>query len=360
MFDTVKVGRIISQKRKERNMTQMQLADALGISFQAVSNWERGNSMPDISKLPELAELFGCSIEELLGGGASAGNVEKLAKGEGQGLSLGEIAEVAPVLTPEVLDEAVEAARRETPDVGEDPIPEEEGSLQEGAEGEDENGSSSCRPPRGRCHEGAEEVDDDEDESEDDFDEEDEEDDEEGEDEPRRLHAFWKRTGRGARAHIRDGKTVYILGAEKSGEKRKDKAKSKRLKEIVMLAPFLSSARLRELVEELRGEGYTVSELVPLAPFLSEEDLDALAELAEADGGELAALAPFLSQETLKKLAERGGVRSSQLVALAPFLSEEALEGLVMGALGRGERIPRGLYPFLSERAIVEILKRKK
>ncbi len=369
MFDTVKVGRIISQKRKEHNMTQMQLADALGISFQAVSNWERGNSMPDISKLPELAELFGCSIEELLGGGASAGNVEKLAKGEGQGLSLGEIAEVAPVLTPEVLDEAVESARRrETPSVacGDSSLQEgaeEKGtlgdsSLQEGAEGEDENGSSSCLPPRGRCHEGAEGVDDDEGESEDDFDGDDE--DEDDEEEPRRFHAFWKRTGRGARAHIRDGKTVYILGAEKSGERKKDKAKSKRLKELVMLAPFLSSARLRELVEELRGEGYTVSELVPLAPFLSEEDLDALAELAEADGGELAALAPFLSQETLKKLAARGGVRSSQLVALAPFLSEETLEALVIGALERGERIPRGLYPFLSERAIAEILKHKK
>lgn len=331
MFDTVKVGRIISQKRKEHNMTQMQLADALGISFQAVSNWERGNSMPDISKLPELAELFGCSIEELLGGGTSAGNVEKLAKGEGQGLSLGEIAEVAPVLTPEVLDEAVESARRgDTPSVACD-----DSSLQEGAEGESDD---------------------------EDFDEEiDEEDEyEEDEEEPRRFHAFWKRTGRGARAHIRDGKTVYILGAEKSGEKRKDKAKSKRLKELMMLAPFLSSERLRELVEELRGEGYTVSELVPLAPFLSEEELDALAELAEADDGELAALAPFLSQETLKKLAERSGVKSGQLIALAPFLSEEALEELVMGALERGERIPRGLYPFLSERAIVEILKRKK
>ena len=344
MFDTVKVGRIISQKRKEHNITQMQLADALGISFQAVSNWERGNSMPDISKLPELAELFGCSIEELLGGGAPAGNVEKLAKGEGQGLSLGEIAEVAPVLTPEVLDEAVESARRgDTPSAACG-----DSSLQEGAEESEEEGFD-------------EDI---EEELEDDFDEEIDEEDEEGEDEedeeePRRFHAFWKRTGRGARAHIRDGKTVYILGAEKSGEKRKDKAKSKRLKELVMLAPFLSSARLSELVEELRGEGYTVSELVPLAPFLSEEDLDALAELAAADDGELAALAPFLSQETLKKLAERGGVGSSQLVALAPFLSEEALEGLVMGALGRGERIPRGLYPFLSERAIVEILKHK-
>lgn len=334
MFDTVKVGRIISQKRKEHNMTQMQLADALGISFQAVSNWERGNSMPDISKLPELAELFGCSIEELLGGGASAGNVEKLAKGEGQGLSLGEIAEVAPVLTPEVLDEAVESARRgDTPSVACG-----DSSLQEGAEESEEEGFDEDIE---------EEI-------------EDEEDDEEDEEEPRRFHAFWKRTGRGARAHIRDGKTVYILGAEKSGEKRKDKDKCKRLKELVMLAPFLSSARLRELVEELRGEGYTVSELVPLAPFLSEEDLDVLAELAAADGGELAALAPFLSQETLKKLAERGGVKSGQLIALAPFLSEEALEELVIGALGRGERIPRGLYPFLSERAIVEILKHKK
>ena len=362
MFDTVKVGRIISQKRKEHNMTQMQLADALGISFQAVSNWERGNSMPDISKLPELAELFGCSIEELLGGGAPAGNVEKLAKGEGQGLSLGEIAEVAPVLTPEVLDEAVESARRETPSVACG-----DSSLQEGAEGKGTLGGSSLQEGAEESEEeGFDEDIEDEIEDEEGGDEEIDEEDDEDEDieeeteEPRRFHAFWKRTGRGARAHIRDGKTVYILGAEKSGEKRKDKAKSKRLKEIVMLAPFLSSARLRELVEELRGEGYTVSELVPLAPFLSGEDLDALAELAEADGGELAALAPFLSQETLKRLAERGGVKSGQLIALAPFLSEEALEELVMGALGRGERIPRGLYPFLSERAIVEILKHQK
>ena len=39
----------------------------MGISFQAVSNWERGNSMPDISKLSELAEIFGVTLDELLG-----------------------------------------------------------------------------------------------------------------------------------------------------------------------------------------------------------------------------------------------------------------------------------------------------
>ena len=67
MFDMQKVGKRISVLRKKVNMTQMELADRVGISFQAVSNWERGNSMPDISKLPELAEIFGISVDELIG-----------------------------------------------------------------------------------------------------------------------------------------------------------------------------------------------------------------------------------------------------------------------------------------------------
>lgn len=67
MFDMQKIGKTIVSLRKSKNMTQMELADKLGISFQAVSNWERGNSMPDISKLPELAEIFGVTLDELLG-----------------------------------------------------------------------------------------------------------------------------------------------------------------------------------------------------------------------------------------------------------------------------------------------------
>ncbi len=67
MFDMEKIGQKISMLRKAQNMTQMELADRMNISFQAVSNWERGLSMPDISKLPELAQLFGVTIDELLG-----------------------------------------------------------------------------------------------------------------------------------------------------------------------------------------------------------------------------------------------------------------------------------------------------
>lgn len=67
MFDMQAVGRRIAALRKRADMTQMELADRLDISFQAVSSWERGNTMPDIAKLPELSALFGVSIDELLG-----------------------------------------------------------------------------------------------------------------------------------------------------------------------------------------------------------------------------------------------------------------------------------------------------
>lgn len=67
MFHTEQVGKKIAELRKQNNMTQFELADRLNISFQAVSNWERGNSMPDISKLPEIAELFHTTIDDILG-----------------------------------------------------------------------------------------------------------------------------------------------------------------------------------------------------------------------------------------------------------------------------------------------------
>ncbi len=66
MFNMDSIGRKIAECRKSKNITQMELADLLGISFQAVSNWERGQSMPDISKLPELAKILDISIDELL------------------------------------------------------------------------------------------------------------------------------------------------------------------------------------------------------------------------------------------------------------------------------------------------------
>jgi transcriptional regulator with XRE-family HTH domain len=57
----------IAELRKNRGIGQQELADVLGVSFQSVSKWETGTSMPDITLLPNIAEYFDVSIDELLG-----------------------------------------------------------------------------------------------------------------------------------------------------------------------------------------------------------------------------------------------------------------------------------------------------
>lgn len=61
------IGENIKRMRRERNLTQEEMAAHLGISFQSVSKWERGDGYPDITMLPSLANYFGVSIDELIG-----------------------------------------------------------------------------------------------------------------------------------------------------------------------------------------------------------------------------------------------------------------------------------------------------
>ena len=61
------LGENIKRKRLERSLTQDELASLLGVSFQSVSKWERGEGYPDIELLPAIAEYFNVSIDELLG-----------------------------------------------------------------------------------------------------------------------------------------------------------------------------------------------------------------------------------------------------------------------------------------------------
>lgn len=57
----------IADLRKRKNITQQELADVLGISFQTISKWENSNGMPDITLLPAIAEYFNVSVDQLLG-----------------------------------------------------------------------------------------------------------------------------------------------------------------------------------------------------------------------------------------------------------------------------------------------------
>ena len=65
-MDTKTFGRTIAELRKAKGMTQAELADKLGITDKAVSKWERDLSYPDTSLLPQLAAIFGVSVDELM------------------------------------------------------------------------------------------------------------------------------------------------------------------------------------------------------------------------------------------------------------------------------------------------------
>lgn len=71
-MDAKKTGKIISTKRKEKGLTQIQLAEILNVSNRAVSKWENGDGFPDITLLPAIAEALGITIDELLTGNAPA------------------------------------------------------------------------------------------------------------------------------------------------------------------------------------------------------------------------------------------------------------------------------------------------
>ena len=65
-MDREMLGRFIAQRRKERNLTQRELAEALHVTDKAVSKWERGAGCPDISLLEPLAEALELSVDQLL------------------------------------------------------------------------------------------------------------------------------------------------------------------------------------------------------------------------------------------------------------------------------------------------------
>ena len=66
-MDQEKIGKFILNLRKKNNLTQKELADKLGVTYQAVSKWETGKNIPDIAILKDMAKLFDIDINQLLG-----------------------------------------------------------------------------------------------------------------------------------------------------------------------------------------------------------------------------------------------------------------------------------------------------
>jgi transcriptional regulator with XRE-family HTH domain len=280
MFDAVEIGRRISRLRKERDMTQPALADVMGVSFQAVSNWERGASMPDIGKLPELAQALGVSVDELLGGGRGGELIRSVIDGseetfvKNERITLSEAGEAAPLLKPKQVTRIVRAI--------------DEGKDQRDATADRESSNSTEQ-------------------------------------------------------NIIDLESLVaiapFLDEDYLDELAGRLAPNIGLGKLASLAPFVSEDALGKLALASINTGGTLGELAAIAPFLDEGDLGKIALSGVENGGsisQLASIAPFLDEDDLDCIVRttlKQGQKIGDLSALFPFLSHDTLRALVEDAL---------------------------
>lgn len=281
MFDTMKVAKKIKQARIAQNLTQMNLADAMGVSYQAVSNWERGNSMPDISKLEDLCKCLQIEVNELLGmetPGTAA--VEKYLAQEECLLTVEELAEIVPMLPPEDVKKETKKQKRNVasliavaPYLDEDLLEE----LVEDIEVESLLVLQSLAP--------------------------------------------------------------YL--DEDTLDKLVRRAPKDDFNGIAAMAPFLSEETLDYLVRQCEVKPEDEAFLETLLPFLEDETLAWIVEKwgEDLDSGMLDKLAPFLDEEILdtlvQKQIDRGNV--AKLGKLLPFVDEDTVRKIIRALMEQGD-----------------------
>lgn len=302
MFNTMDVAKKIRTIRTQKNMTQMELADEMGVSYQAVSNWERGNSLPDIGKIPDLCRILGISITELLGEEKEADTVAKLVKNEE--VEPEKLAEVAPMVPPKQIEENFSRAK--------------------------ENGHEfSLKAILSLL--------------------------------PFLDEEYLDKLAQEAVVESpKDLSAIAPFLSESSLDSLVEQLGEADDESLMTLAPFLSDKALGCLAEK-----YCVSDiekLKKLAPFLDDSSLNRIAErLEKIDSENLLALAPFLSSEALDTLAKKCDVSDiEKLTRLAPFLEEDTLDACVENLLKQEncslDKL-NGLAPFLSSKVICKLAK---
>ena len=297
------VGQTISRLRKENNMTQMELADLMGISFQAVSNWERGNSMPDITKLPELAELFGVSIDELLGQYEPLVQLaveDKLAEYVAEhNVTSEEVADVAPILKPAQVDEVVAAGNFEDLSAIESLLPflGHELIAELAAKAFDAGRSVDGMLPFLRQAD---------------------------------VQALAQKALTAGRSI--DDYLPFLPTAEVDRMAREYAAQG-RYGRAEEMCPFLSKATVTELAVQAMKEGRDASGFFPFLPSSSRQEMAQLIYNQRRQLSDLAEIAPFLDRKWLTALAldsvESGRHALSDLDDIAPFLDKQTLAELI-------------------------------
>ena len=296
MFDTQSIGKRIAFLRKEKDMTQMDLADQMMVSYQAVSNWERGNSMPDISKLGDLARILGVGIEDLLGSRPETEIVRKAIETP-EDLSINEVAKVAPMLKPSQFDAALEDAEDEeidastlvylAPYLSSDKLM----SMAQKVKFSDLSELTGIAP--------------------------------------------FLESEHLARLVKRQSQMTGSLGS------------------LTALAPYLESDQIRMFLEPLEPQAGGFAQLVGLAPFMEEEDLSAVAGKffeQDRDGSQLVAIAPFMDSDALGAMFRKMTLKEQMdsVRGLAPFMDGDDLTEVAREHLKQGNfKILKDLLPFI-------------
>ena len=266
MFDQQRIGANIMKARKAKGYTQMTLADALGVSFQAVSNWERGQTCPDIANLSALSRLLDISIDELLGNRRAAEITREIAEDKTPELQPEELQQVAPLLTGEQADKAAGVSASDfaaltalAPFLSEEFLGEAVITLYERTGSLD--GAMSLAP-------------------------------------------FMAEDDIGELASLivpKEGvagltKLAPFMNEDELGDFVLAQFQKGGLKDINSLLPFLNDNVLCELAEQLLKKG-DLEAILPLAPFLDEDVLDEIAREALKTGKlrDLKPLTPYLS-----------------------------------------------------------------
>ena len=266
MFDQQRIGANIMKARKAKGYTQMTLADALGVSFQAVSNWERGQTCPDIANLSELSRVLDLSIDELLGNRRAAEITREIAEDKTPELQPEELQQVAPLLTGEQADKAAGVSASDfaalaalAPFLSEEFLGEAVITLYERTGSLD--GAMSLAP-------------------------------------------FMAEDDIGELASLivpKEGvagltKLAPFMNEDELGDFVLAQFQKGGLKDINSLLPFLNDNVLCELAEQLLKKG-DLEAILPLAPFLDEDVLDEIAREALKTGKlrDLKPLTPYLS-----------------------------------------------------------------
>jgi len=285
MFDTRKIGARIAELRKAKDMTQMELADLMLVSFQAVSNWERGNTMPDIAKLADLTRILGISIEELLGSEEQSRIVNKVVNKDPEikleeavennqevNVSMKVLVSLAPFLSSARLAKEMEKARIE--DI------------------------SEIVPLAPFLDEGY-------------------------------LGAFIDKQDTSKKSLKALSALAPFLDSKHLGAYAREAMNGEDFERLISLAPFLDEQDLDEVAMKIFDSGKHAGKLAGMAPFLSSKTIGALAARIDPEEQKkyLLVLAPFMDSKALTEIAkvqmQKGNLKL--LRALMPFVDEDEL-----------------------------------